>query len=74
MGAFNLALRLVIVTTIIATVLGFQIPSFHSKVSIKRDLSRKSTVGSQIPWTPSSWQKFPIKQAPNYPDQVYYIL
>jgi hypothetical protein len=21
-------------------------------------------------WSPSSWQKYPIKQPPNYPDQV----
>lgn len=25
---------------------------------------------SSTAWSPSSWQTFPIKQPPNYPDQV----
>ena len=24
-----------------------------------------------VAWSPSSWQKFPIKQPPNYPDPVF---
>ena len=34
--------------------------------------TQSSNVGGV--WSPESWKKFPIKQPPNYPDQVSYIL
>ena len=33
--------------------------------------SQSSSVGGS--WSPDSWKKFPIKQPPNYPDQVSFI-
>lgn len=37
--------------------------------TISRTINAASS-GNSL-WTPSSWQKYPIKQPPNYSDQVY---
>lgn len=44
---------------------------FKSKLYIATDTPTTIlTTPSSNEWSPSSWKKYPVKQAPNYPDPV----
>ena len=69
------------VLLLIGVILCIRSNGFKSRMSaplVKR-ASIVSMATTQIPtkspigggWSPDSWKKLPIKQPPNYPDQVY---
>ena len=62
---------LLVVACIVCAVATKRAPSVHLK-SLKRN-GGHSMVPERMEttqWSPSSWQDLPVKQAPDYPDQV----
>jgi hypothetical protein len=46
--------------------------SLNYKSNVRKH-SQIKIASSNINWSPDSWTKLPVKQPPNYPDQVHFI-
>ena len=65
----NFIIALVVVNSVICLSQGFAVSVQQCRGLRLRGNLLLSSVDSKI-WAPNSWQKFPVKQAPNYPDEV----